>query len=50
VVVGRWIAASPKIFILDGPTVGIDVGSKNDVHNIIGDLANKGIGITHFPH
>ncbi len=45
VVVGRWIAANPKIFILDGPTVGIDVGSKNDIHNIIRGLANNGIGI-----
>ena len=45
VVVAKWIAANPKIFILDGPTVGIDVGSKSDIHQIIRNLANKGIGI-----
>jgi simple sugar transport system ATP-binding protein len=45
VVVAKWIAANPKIFILDGPTVGIDVGSKSDIHNIIRGLAEKGIGI-----
>jgi simple sugar transport system ATP-binding protein len=45
VVVAKWIAANPKIFILDGPTVGIDVGSKSDIHNIIHGLAEKGVGI-----
>jgi simple sugar transport system ATP-binding protein len=45
VVVAKWIAANPKIFILDGPTVGIDVGSKSDIHNIIRGLAEKGMGI-----
>ena len=45
VVVAKWIAANPRIFILDGPTVGIDVGSKSDIHNIIRGLAEKGIGI-----
>jgi len=45
VVVAKWIAANPKIFILDGPTVGIDVGSKSDIHQIIRGLAEKGVGI-----
>ncbi|MEI7615391.1 MAG: sugar ABC transporter ATP-binding protein [Actinomycetota bacterium] len=45
VVVAKWIAANPKIFILDGPTVGIDVGSKSDIYQIIRGLAQKGIGI-----
>jgi len=45
VVVAKWVAANPKIFILDGPTVGIDVGSKSDIHQIIRGLAAKGIGI-----
>jgi simple sugar transport system ATP-binding protein len=45
VVVAKWIAANPKIFILDGPTVGIDVGSKSDIHNIVHGLAEKGVGI-----
>ena len=45
VVVAKWIAANPKVFILDGPTVGIDVGSKSEIHNIIHGLAEKGVGI-----
>ena len=45
VVIGKWIASNPKIFILDKPTRGIDIASKSDIHNIIRSLANKGIGI-----
>jgi simple sugar transport system ATP-binding protein len=45
VVVAKWIATDPKILILDGPTVGIDVAAKSSIHEIIRDLAEKGIGI-----
>ena len=41
----KWIATNPKIFILDGPTVGIDVASKSNIHNIMRDLASRGVGI-----
>jgi simple sugar transport system ATP-binding protein len=45
VVVAKWISTNPKVFILDGPTVGIDVGSKRDIHMIIRELADQGVGI-----
>lgn len=45
VVVAKWLATNPKVFILDGPTVGIDVGSKRDIHMIIRGLADSGVGI-----
>ncbi len=45
VVVAKWISTNPKVFILDGPTVGIDVGSKRDIHMIIRGLAERGVGI-----
>lgn len=45
VVVAKWLATNPKVFILDGPTVGIDVGSKRDIHEIIRELAESGVGI-----
>lgn len=44
-VLAKWIATDPKILILDGPTVGVDVAAKNSIYNIIQDLAAKGIGI-----
>jgi simple sugar transport system ATP-binding protein len=45
VVLAKWIATEPKILILDGPTVGIDVAAKSNIHEIIRKLAQEGIGI-----
>jgi simple sugar transport system ATP-binding protein len=45
VVLAKWLATDPKIFILDGPTIGIDIGSKRNIHQIIRDLASRGIAI-----
>ncbi|MEO3434064.1 sugar ABC transporter ATP-binding protein [Inquilinus sp. CAU 1745] len=45
VMLARWLATEPRILILNGPTVGVDVGSKVDIHEIIDDLARKGIGV-----
>jgi simple sugar transport system ATP-binding protein len=45
VVLAKWIATKPKVLILDGPTIGIDVAAKHAIHKNIRDLAAKGIGI-----
>ncbi|HEY2122905.1 MAG TPA: sugar ABC transporter ATP-binding protein [Chthoniobacterales bacterium] len=45
VVIARWLATSPKMLILDSPTVGIDVGAKRSVHQLIRELAGSGVGI-----
>lgn len=45
VVLAKWLAANPKVLILDEPTRGIDVGAKAEVHSIMSDLAQQGIGI-----
>ena len=45
VVIGKWLAARPKIFILDGPTVGVDVAAKSAIHQIVRRLAAEGAGI-----
>lgn len=44
-VFAKWIMNRAKIFILDEPTKGIDIPSKIDIYNFIGDLARKGVGI-----
>jgi simple sugar transport system ATP-binding protein len=44
-VIARWLATKPKVLILDSPTVGIDVGAKRSVHQLIHDLAVAGVGI-----
>lgn len=45
VVLAKWLATKPLILILNGPTVGVDIGSKTDIHIIIRELAKKGVGI-----
>lgn len=45
VVLGRWLAINPKILILNGPTVGVDIGAKYDIHNLLKELALEGMAI-----
>jgi len=45
VVLAKWLATDPKVFILDGPTIGIDIASKQNIHEIIRALAERGIAI-----
>lgn len=45
VLLARWIASDPKVLILNGPTVGVDIGAKHDIHNLLHDLASSGMGI-----
>jgi L-arabinose transport system ATP-binding protein len=45
VVLSRWLAAKPKVLILDEPTRGIDIGAKAEIYRLIDELANQGLGI-----
>lgn len=45
VMFSKWLNTEPKIFILDEPTRGIDVGAKAEVHEMIRELAKQGIAI-----
>jgi ABC-type sugar transport system ATPase subunit/ribose/xylose/arabinose/galactoside ABC-type transport system permease subunit len=45
VVLAKWLAANPRLLILDEPTQGIDVGAKAEVHRIISELAERGLAI-----
>jgi L-arabinose transport system ATP-binding protein len=45
VVLARWLAARPKVLILDEPTRGIDVGAKAEIYRLIDELANEGLAI-----
>ena len=42
-VLGKWLAASPKALILDEPTRGVDVGAKAEVYRLIRQLAEQGM-------
>lgn len=45
VVLAKWLATQPDVLILNGPTVGVDIGSKRDIHLILRELAENGMGI-----
>ena len=45
VVLAKWLAADPKLLIIDEPTRGIDVGTKSEVHRRMSELANRGMAI-----
>jgi simple sugar transport system ATP-binding protein len=45
VVLAKWLASKPKLLILNGPTVGVDIGSKAELHETIRDLARNGMGL-----
>jgi rhamnose transport system ATP-binding protein len=45
VALARWLATNPSLVILDEPTQGIDVGSKAEIHRLMGELAARGLGI-----
>jgi ribose transport system ATP-binding protein len=45
VVLGRALTTHPKVFLLDEPTRGIDVGAKVEVYRLINELAEQGAAI-----
>ncbi len=45
VVLARWMARAPRVLVLNGPSVGVDVGSKAEIHGIIAGLAAQGLGV-----
>jgi D-xylose transport system ATP-binding protein len=45
VLLARWLNASPKIFILDEPTRGIDIGAKVEIHKLLHRLAEQGVSV-----
>lgn len=45
VVLARWLANNPKVLILNGPTVGVDIGAKYDIHKLLHQLADDGMAI-----
>ena len=41
IVLAKWIATNPRILILDGPTIGIDIGAKAEIHRLIENLVKE---------
>jgi ribose transport system ATP-binding protein len=45
VVVGKVLAAQPRVLIIDQPTAGVDVGTKAQLHRVLRDLADSGAAL-----
>jgi rhamnose transport system ATP-binding protein len=45
VVLGKWLARSPELLIIDEPTRGIDVGTKAEVHRLLDELVSAGVAV-----
>jgi ribose transport system ATP-binding protein len=43
--VAKWLAIKPRLLIVDEPTRGIDVGAKREIHYLLRQLAQEGVGI-----
>jgi simple sugar transport system ATP-binding protein len=45
VVLAKWMATNPRVLILDSPTVGVDIGAKDGIYEIIRRLAREGVAV-----
>jgi ribose transport system ATP-binding protein len=45
VVIGKWLGTEPRVLLLDEPTRGIDVGAKQEIYQLVFQLAAHGLGI-----
>ena len=48
VVIGKWLMMAPRILLLNDPTRGIDVGTKQEMYQLLRELANGGAGILFY--
>jgi len=47
-VIGKWLLRSPRILLLNDPTRGIDVGTKQEIYRLLRDLAAGGAAILFY--
>lgn len=45
VVIGKWLANDPLLFVLDEPTRGVDVGAKQEIYELMNHMKSQGKGI-----
>jgi len=45
VVLAKWLLTNPKLLIADEPTSGVDIGAKIEIHKLLRQLADSGIGV-----
>jgi ABC-type sugar transport system ATPase subunit len=45
VLFARWAPLSPRLFVLDDPTLGVDIGSKSEVYQLLREFTSEGAGV-----
>lgn len=45
IVIGKWLLSNPKVLIVDEPTNGVDIGAKTEIHKLLRNLADQGVGV-----
>ena len=45
VILARWMAANPKVLILDEPTRGIDIGAKAEIQRLMLEMCKDGVSV-----
>ncbi len=45
IILAKWLSTQPKLLILDNPTQGVDVGAKEEIYDIILNLADEGVAV-----
>ncbi len=48
VVIGKWLMREPRILLLNDPTRGIDVGTKQEMYRLMRELTQSGIAILFY--
>jgi ABC-type sugar transport system ATPase subunit len=45
VLLGKWLETKPSVLLLDEPTRGVDVGAKREIHQLIANIRDEGVGV-----
>ena len=45
VVLSKWLAAQPRVLLMDEPTRGVDIGAKSEIHRLMSGLAQAGLAV-----
>ena len=48
VVIAKWLMTEPRIILLNDPTRGIDVGTKQEIYRLLRELADEGAAILFY--